>query len=140
MGHSSAPLCGIADGYQPDARKKRPEVQAQIDLAYTSSLSAVERFGLLTIIVLGEVIVSVVRGVSEHSQLSWLVGITAVLGMLVAIGLWWVYFDTISQHQPINTQSKTLSWMYLHLPLTAGIVATGAAVFNAIEEGWKDEC
>ncbi|UCC52916.1 MAG: low temperature requirement protein A [Anaerolineaceae bacterium] len=114
--------------------RRRPEVQAQLDLAYTSSPSAVERFGLLTIIVLGEVMVSVVRGVSEHNQLSWLVGITAVLGMLVAIGLWWVYFDAISQHQPINTQSKTLGWMYLHLPLTAGIVATGAAVFNVIEE------
>ena len=78
--------------------RKRPEVQAQIDLAYTSSPSAVERFGLLTIIVLGEVIVSVARGVSDHHRMSWLVGITAVLGMLVAIGLWWVYFDAISQH------------------------------------------
>ena len=114
--------------------RRRPEVQAQLDLAYTPSPSAVERFGLLTIIVLGEVMVSVVRGVSEHNQLSWLVGITAVLGMLVAIGLWWVYFDAISQHQPIKTQWKTIGWMYLHLPLTAGIVATGAAVFNVIEE------
>ncbi len=114
--------------------RNNPAIQAQIDIAYTSSPSAVERFGLLTIIVLGEVIVSVVRGVSAHGQLSWLVGITAVLGMLIAIGLWWLYFDAISQHHPFNTLSKTMGWMYLHLPMTAGIVATGAAVFNVIEE------
>jgi len=114
--------------------RKNPDIQAQLDIAYTSSLSLVERFGLLTIIVLGEVIVSVVRGVSAHHQLSWVVGITAVLGMLIAIGLWWLYFDAISQHQPIDTLSKTMGWMYLHLPMTAGIVATGAAVFNVVEE------
>jgi low temperature requirement protein LtrA len=114
--------------------RKRPEVQAQIEIAYTASPSAVERFGLLTIIVLGEVMVSVVRGVGEHHHLSWMVGITAVLGILIAIGLWWLYFDAISQHLPINTQSKTLGWMYLHLPMTAGIVATGASVFNVVEE------
>jgi low temperature requirement protein LtrA len=114
--------------------RTRPEVQAQLEISYSASPSAVERFGLLTIIVLGEVMVSVVRGVSTHEQLSWLVGITAVLGMLVAIGLWWVYFDAISQHLPFDTPSKTIGWMYLHLPLTAGIVATGAAVFNVVEE------
>jgi low temperature requirement protein LtrA len=114
--------------------QKDPEIQAQRDIAYTSSPSLVERFGLLTIIVLGEAMVSVVRGVGEHEQLSWIVGITAVLGMLVAIGLWWLYFDAISQHKPINTLSKTMGWMYLHLPMTAGIVATGAAVFNVVAE------
>ncbi len=112
----------------------RPEVQAQLEIAYTASPSIVERFGLLTIIVLGEVIASVIRGVSAHEQLSWIVGITAVLGMLIAIGLWWLYFDAISQHLPIHTQSKTIVFMYLHLPLTAGIVATGAAVFNTVAE------
>lgn len=114
--------------------KKNAAVQAQIDSAYTSTPSVVERFGLLTIIVLGEVMVSVVRGVSTHEQLTWLVGLTAVLGMLIAIGLWWLYFDAISQHEPIGTLSKTMGWLYLHLPMTAGIVATGAAVFNVVEE------
>lgn len=109
-----------------------PNIQAQLENSYTPSPSTVERFGLLTIIVLGEVMVSVVRGVSDH-HLSWTLGITAVLGMLIAIGLWWLYFDAISQHLPINTQSKVIGWMYLHLPLTAGIVATGAAVFNVVE-------
>jgi low temperature requirement protein LtrA len=79
------------------------------------------------------VIVGVVRGVAGHHHLSWLVGITAALGMLVAIGLWWVYFDFVSHHQPIDKQSKTVGWIYLHLPMTTGIAAAGAAVFNVVE-------
>jgi low temperature requirement protein LtrA len=113
--------------------KINPDVQAQLDIATSLSPPAVERFGLLTIIVLGEVIVGVVNGVAGHHQLTWLVGVTAALGMLIGIGLWWVYFDFISQHMPIDTPAKTLGWMYLHVPVTAGIVMTGAAVLNVVE-------
>ena len=113
--------------------RNNPDVQAQLDIAFSISPSAVERFGLLTIIVLGEVIVGVVNGVAGHHHLSLLVGITAALGMLIGIGLWWIYFDFISQHMPIDTRSKTAGWMYLHVPMTAGIVATGAAVLNVVE-------
>lgn len=113
--------------------RNNPNVQAQLDIANSLSPSAVERFGLLTIIVLGEVIVGVVNGLAGHHHLTWLVGITAALGMLIAIGLWWVYFDFVSQHMPIDTPSKTLGWMYLHVPMTIGIAATGAAVLNVVE-------
>lgn len=110
-----------------------PQVQAQIDIAFSVSPSAVERFGLFTIIVLGEVIVGVVSGVAGHHHLTWLVGATAALGMLIAIGLWWVYFDYISQHSPKARRSTVAGWMYLHLPMTAGIAATGAAILNVVE-------
>jgi low temperature requirement protein LtrA len=110
-----------------------PQVQAQLDIAFTVSPSAVERFGLFTIIVLGEVIVGVVNGVAGQHELSWLVGALAALGMLIAIGLWWVYFDAVSHRRPIARRSKVLSWMYLHLPVTAGIAAAGAAILNVTE-------
>jgi low temperature requirement protein LtrA len=113
--------------------RNNPNVQAQLDIANSLSPSAVERFGLLTIIVLGEVIVGVVNGLAGHHHLTWLVGITAALGMLIAIGLWWVYFDFVSQHMPIDTPAKTLGWMYLHVPMTIGIAAAGAAVLNVVE-------
>ncbi len=109
-------------------------MQAQLDIVSSISPSAVERFALLTIIVLGQVIVGVVGGVAGHQHLSWLIGVTAVLGMLIGIGLWWVYFDFVSQHMPIDRPAKTLSWLYLHVPLTIiAIVATGAAVLNVVE-------
>ena len=69
--------------------RRDPQVQAEIDRTTDVSPSAVERFGLFTIIVLGEVIVGVVQGVAGHHHLSWLAGgRTAALGMLIAIGLW----------------------------------------------------
>lgn len=116
------------------AARNNPEVQAQVDLATAFSPSLVERFGLLTIIVLGEVVVAVVSGVAGHDRLSWQIGITAVLGLLIAVGLWWIYFDFVSQRKPRPTMAAVSQWSYLHLPITAAIAATGAAVLNIIEQ------
>ena len=97
------------------------------------SPSAVERFGLFIIIVLGEVIVGVVSGVAEHPHLSWLAGGSAILGMLIAIGLWWIYFDFVSGRPPIPRTSKRLWWIYLHLPVAMGITIVGASILNVVE-------
>jgi low temperature requirement protein LtrA len=114
--------------------RRDPQVQAQIDRTTDISPSAVERFGLFTIIVLGEVIVAVVRGVAGHHHLSPLVGGTAALGMLIAIGLWWVYFDFVSHHLPRPGNITVSGWMYLHLPMTMGMAAVGAAILNVVEQ------
>lgn len=114
--------------------RSNPQVQAQIDQAATFSPSLVERFGLFTIIVLGEVVVGTVQGMAGHHHLTWQVGLTGLLGMLIAVGIWWVYFDFISHHQPLPGTNAVLAWTYLHLPLTFGIVAVGAAVLNVVEQ------
>ena len=108
-------------------------MQAELDRTMSVSTSAVERFGLFTIIVLGEVIVGVVQGVARHHHLSWLVAGTAALGMLVAIGIWWIYFDFVSSRLPIYKPAAIYGWMYLHLLMTMSIAAVGAAVLNVIE-------
>lgn len=113
--------------------RKSPEIESQISYMLTVSPSAVERFGLFNIIVLGEVVVGVVRGVSVHHDLTWQVGGAGILGMLIAIGLWWVYFDFVSHRQPLTSFWAVISWLYLHLPLTISIAATGAAVLNMVE-------
>ena len=110
-----------------------PEVQAQIDLSMNISGSLVERFGLFTIIVLGEVIIGIVSGVNENHALTWQVGIIAALSMLIAIGLWWVYFDLISHHHPLRNMGVVFIWLYLHLFLTIGITAVGASVLNVVK-------
>ena len=110
-----------------------PSAQEQMEQSFTPDDSGVERFGLFTIIVLGEVIVGVVRGVIGHEELNWMVGATAALGMLISIGLWWNYFDFLSAHMPKPGAFVTTSWIYLHLPLTMGIAAAGAAILNAVE-------
>ena len=113
--------------------KKNRSIQEEVDRILNVSPALVERFGLLTIIVLGEVVVSTVNGVAGHHHLDLTVGITAALGMLIAIGFWWLYFDFVSHRKPLPTMSKVSQWFYLHLPMTAGIASAGAAVFNVVE-------
>jgi low temperature requirement protein LtrA len=94
-----------------------------------------ERLGLFTIIVLGEGVIAVVRGVS---QLEW--GVTsaseAVLGMSIAFSLWWIYFDSVDgsplKGMRYGRMGMGLIWLYSHLPLAIGIAATGVGVEHVI--------
>jgi low temperature requirement protein LtrA len=52
-------------------RRVSPEIQAQMDLSTNVSNSLVERFGLFTIIVLGEVIIDI-DGYSGHVDCDWI--------------------------------------------------------------------
>src|SRR5215216_1238517 len=103
-------------------------IQNEINRIVLLSSSAVERFGLFTIIVLGEVVAGVVRGVAEYPHLSWRVGWIGMLGMIIAIGLWWTYFFFVSGRPPRERTSKILWWIYLHLPVAMGIAAVGACL------------
>lgn len=91
-----------------------------------------ERFGLFTIIVLGEAIIAVVNGVSQQK---WdvLTVISAIFGLIIAFSWWWVYFDNLggTPIETARTQGKVGTaniWLYTHLPLVIGIAATGVGV------------
>ena len=113
-------------------RRHNQDVQAQIEMSTLATPSFVERFGLFTIIVLGEVIVGVVQGLAGYHELDWqVVGISA-LGMMVAFGTWWLYFDFVSHRIPGPGAMRVYVWSYAHLPVTAGIAMIGAAVVNVI--------
>jgi low temperature requirement protein LtrA len=94
-----------------------------------------ERLGLFTIIVLGEAVLSVVKGVS---QLQWgvLSATVAILGMLIAFSLWWIYFDSVDgsplRAMSVGKMGIGLTWLYAHLPLALGIAATGIGVEHII--------
>jgi low temperature requirement protein LtrA len=93
--------------------------------------SLVERHGLLMIIVLGEVIVGAVNGMADIEVLGGDGIVIGLLGVLVAIGLWWIYFDLVSHRAPISSRSQL--WAYFHLPLAMAIAAGGAGVLNTVE-------
>lgn len=93
--------------------------------------SLIERLGLFVIIVLGEVIVGAVQGMAELENLDADGIVIGILGVLVAIALWWIYFDLVSHHTPVGNRSQL--WLYLHLPLVIAIAAGGAGVLNTVE-------
>ena len=93
--------------------------------------SLVERFGLFTIIVLGEVILGVVTGLSEAGADAGTIA-TGSLAMVIGFGFWWIYFDLVGRRLP-RTGGIIWSWMLSHLPIQLSIVAAGAAIVSLIE-------
>jgi len=91
----------------------------------------IERFGLLTIIVLGETLTGVVNGLASQpiSGLTLAVGLIAVV---VGFGAWWTYFDFAGHRHPRPEPAASLQWMLGHLPLTAAIAAMGAAMVSLV--------
>lgn len=101
------------------------------DAVVATTPSLIERLGLFVIIVLGEVIVGAVNGMAEITPLEVDEIVIGLLGVLVAIGLWWIYFDLVSHRAPISR--RTQLWLYLHLPLVVAMAAGGAGVLNTVE-------
>ena len=94
--------------------------------------SVVERFGLFVIIVLGEVVVGVVGGLSaaERDGRTIVVG---VLALSIGFGFWWTYFDFIGERLPRDTARSLVGWLMGHLPLTLAIAAAGAGMVGLVE-------
>ena len=93
--------------------------------------SLVERFGLFTIIVLGEVVLAVVTGLSAAGA-DPLTIVTGSLAMIIGFGFWWIYFDLVGRRLP-RAGGTIWTWMLSHLPIQLSIVAAGAAIVSLIE-------
>jgi len=88
----------------------------------------VERFGIFTIIVLGEAFVKVL----DDAQGTALNGEQMIFGMLaltVLYGLWWLYFsDTAGKIPDTKSPISPLLWSYGHLFLASSLVAFGVSI------------
>jgi low temperature requirement protein LtrA len=91
-----------------------------------------ERFGLLTLIVLGESVLAVVLAVSK---VSWDAGsaAAAIAGFLLAASLWWIYFDFLDE-EAVSARGifGGLTYTYVHYFVVVGLAALGAGVKIAI--------
>lgn len=93
-----------------------------------------ERYGLLTIIALGEGIIGTVAAVSAVVQAQgWSVdaALVALAGTGLTFGMWWMYFmipgaDVLHRHR-----ERSFAWGYGHIPLFAAIAGTGAGLHVA---------
>ncbi|WP_406658290.1 low temperature requirement protein A [Methanolobus sp. ZRKC2] len=111
------------------SRGQRSEYILSIDPA---SATLRERFKLFTIIVLGEAVVAVISGLSRHHDLNTTTGLLGTLGLALAFGLWWIYFEP-SAKRPIKSGIGYFwMWNIIHLPIWIGITAIGVGVLSII--------
>ena len=90
-----------------------------------------ERYGLFTIIVLGESLVAVVVGIGDTD---WrLVSVlVAAAGLLAAACLWWVYFDFVELADIRRGLLARNVFIYGHLPIALGLTAAGVGIKKTI--------
>jgi low temperature requirement protein LtrA len=97
-----------------------------------------ERFGLFTIILLGESMVAIMKGM--ESQEGWSAGaaLSAFLGMAVTFLVWWWYFDGAGAAAERSVRSRNqarnlMIWNFAHFPMYLGIVITGVGIEHIIK-------
>ncbi|GGZ49526.1 low temperature requirement protein A [Streptomyces subrutilus] len=94
-----------------------------------------ERYGLFTIIVLGETIsastVAVKSALDEHDALGELLPIAAG-GLLIVFAAWWIYFAA-PVHERLTTNREAIPWGYGHLLIFASGAAIGSGIEVAVE-------
>ncbi|GAA4915593.1 low temperature requirement protein A [Streptomyces coeruleoprunus] len=94
-----------------------------------------ERYGLFTIIVLGETIaaatVAVKSGAEENDALDELLPIAGG-GLLIVFAAWWIYF-VVPAHARLLSNRQGFLWGYGHYPIFASAAAIGAGIEVAVE-------
>jgi len=91
-----------------------------------------ERYGLFTLIVLGESVLAVASGTSGTDWAPSAV-LTAVVGFVAAACIWWLYFDHVGSSGIELGPRPAFYWGYGHFAVYAGIAAFGVGVQLAIE-------
>jgi len=96
-----------------------------------------ERFGLFTIILLGESVAAVMHGMESQETWSPSAAISAFTGLSLAFGYWWWYFDGArgAAERHVTSGRKTFLfqvWSYAHLPLYLSIAVLGVGVEHVI--------
>ena len=94
-----------------------------------------ERYGLFTLIVLGETILSTSMAFqtgTDESGLSASFLLLAIGGLLIVYSMWWLYFY---RHTPLRMDSlrSTFLWSYGHFGVFSATAAVGAGLAIAVD-------
>lgn len=92
-----------------------------------------ERYGLFTIIVLGESILSASLAVTSLTVAGLTIELLGILfgGLVIVFVMWWLYFERPVRER--TTMREGFTWGYGHLPIWAAAAAVGAGLAVAIE-------
>lgn len=100
-----------------------------------------ERHGLIVIVALGESLVAIGVGVAER-PVSTAVIAASVFGIVVAVSLWWLYFDVVAHVAERVLASATGqersrlardSYTYLHFPIVVSIIFIALGMKKVLE-------
>ena len=58
---------------------------------------------------------------------------TGVLGLTIAFGFWWTYFDYVGRRLPRQDGGSLSLWLYSQLPIALAVAAAGAGMVSLIE-------
>jgi len=96
-----------------------------------------ERYGLLVIITLGEGVIGTVTALDAvvNGPAGWSVAaaLVAIAGIGLTFGIWWMYFAIPFGEVLHAKRARAFSFGYGHLPIFAGIAATGGGLRVAAE-------
>jgi low temperature requirement protein LtrA len=96
-----------------------------------------ERFGLFTIILMGESLVAIMRGIESQETWTPPAASAAFFGMALVFGLWWWYFDGAHAAKERHIRRARdfrlfRLWSYAHFPLYLGVATVGIGVERVI--------
>lgn len=112
---------------------RREQAKVPLDVSHLP-----ERFGLFTILVLGESIAAVVAGLG-HRSWEFVPMFSAALAVALATALWWLYFDNthgevVRRDASVPKTWRPTVWIYTHLPLAAALAGFGVAMERVVAE------
>ncbi|NKZ05260.1 low temperature requirement protein A [Actinomadura latina] len=96
-----------------------------------------ERYGLFTIILLGESVLAATRGVAgalAEGEISSPFLMIAVSGLVVLFALWWLYFLAPAGDGLRDRRHRSYLWGYGHYGIFAALAALGAGLEVAVEQ------
>jgi low temperature requirement protein LtrA len=94
-----------------------------------------ERYGLMTIIALGESILAAALAVQQALSAGERFAVLAPIilgGLLIVYGLWWLYFDH-TVDDLLTTLPKAIVWGYGHYVIFGSVAAVGAGLAVAVD-------
>jgi low temperature requirement protein LtrA len=99
-----------------------------------------ERFGLFTLILLGESMVAIVAGIQAQADWSIAAAVPAFAGIGLVFAIWWAYFEGAAgpAERPVGTRTQQRwfeVWSYAHMPLYLGVGVIGVGIEHIVASG-----
>ncbi|HEX5633282.1 MAG TPA: low temperature requirement protein A [Gemmatimonadales bacterium] len=96
-----------------------------------------ERYGLFSIILIGESMAAVMAGMGHQEYWSPRAASAAILGITAIFVIWWAYFDgaEATAHRTVRSMADARRfhvWSYVHLPLYLGIAVMGVGIEHVV--------